>query len=380
MKRILLAALWCAALTAHAQQEAGELGGYVKYLFTASDGPLQDARTDHLLHARLNGRWYPTEAVTGVMELRARAFYGGTVRATPGFAEGLGTDGGFGRMGVVLWDAAASAGYAEVDRLFLNVTTGPWQFTVGRQRIAWGTNLVWNVVDVFNPQSVLDFDYEELPAVDGVRIQRYAGEMSKVEFVFTPAARNVAQRVGVQWSTSRWEYDIRVLAGLRENLWYGGVAWAGDIAGGGFRGEVLASGVPREYRSHGRSAMVLAAVSGDYTFPNSFYIHTEVMVNSEGVQEGVALAAPRSAALGQLSPARWSVFQECSYNVSPLVRAGVFAILNPTDRSWVLFPSLTWSVITDLDLSVFALFFAGEAGTEFGQRGAAAVARLKWSF
>ena len=92
------------------------------------------------------------------------------------------------------------------------------------------------------------------------------------------------------------------------------------------------------------------------------------------------LNAARASRLGLLSPARWSLFQEFSYDISPLVRGGVFAIYNPSDRSSVVFPSATWSVITDLDLSIFALFFSGDPGTEYGQGGSAVVVRLKWSY
>jgi len=351
----------------------------VKYLFTGSDVPAQEARYDHLLHGRMNARWYPSEAMTGVMEIRARAFYGGSVRATQHFAETLGEDAGFGKLGVTLWDRTASAGYAEMDRLYLNMVSGALQLTVGRQRIAWGTNLVWNPVDLFNPQSVLDFDHEEKPAADAIRVQCYTGEVSKVEAAFTPGTAARRGHAGIQWTGNRWDYDMHLMAGVRGREWYGGCAWAGDIAGGGFRGEVLVSEIPSQLRSGTGSVMVSTALSGDYTFPNSFYIHTEALYNSEGVTEGAMFSAQRAAGLGLLSPARWSLFQEFSYDISPLVRAGVFAIYNPSDRSAVVFPSVTWSVVTDLDLSLFALFFPGDPGTEYGQGGTVVVARLKWS-
>jgi hypothetical protein len=365
---------------AGAQTRTAEAGGYVKYLFTGSDAPGQEARYDHLLHGRLNARWYPSETITGVMEVRARAFYGGSVRATPHFAETLGEDAGFGKLGVVLWDRTSSAGYAEMDRLYLNVVSGPLQFTAGRQRIAWGTNLVWNPVDLFNPQSVLDFDHEEKPAVDAVRVQYYTGEVSKVEAAYAPETATRRSHAGVQWTGNRWDYDMHLMAGVRGREWYGGCAWAGDIAGGGFRGEVLVSEIPSPLRSGDGSVMVSAGLSGDYTFQNSFYIHTEALYNSEGVTEGALFGAQRAAGLGLLSPARWSLFQEFSYDISPLVRGGVFAIYDPSDHSAVVFPSLTWSVVTDLDLSLFALLFSGDPGTEYGQGGSAVVLRLKWSY
>lgn len=383
------------AAAARAQQEYYEIGGYVKYLFTGSKRPSSDAQFDHLVHGRVNTRWYPTEGISAVMELRARAFQGGTVRSIPGFAGTLGQDRGFGRLGGVLWSVSSSVGYAEMDRMYINALAGKWQFTVGRQRVAWGTNLAWNPIDLFNPQSVLDFDYEERPPVDGVRVQYYTGEVSKLEVAVTPGWRGGHTKAGFQWTFNRWDYDVHLLAGLRDQGVYGGLAWAGDIGGGGFRGEALVSsfddrqmaqdevmlpGTPSPVISTGVGTMVTAALSGDYTFPNSFYVHTEVLYNSEGAVRNTLLNAGHATRIGLLSPARWSVFQEFSYDITPLVRGGLFAIYNPSDRSSVLFPSATWSVVTDLDLSLFAMFFSGGPGTEYGEGGTAAIARLKWSY
>lgn len=380
---------------ASAQQESYEIGGYVKYLFTGSKRPSFDAQFDHLVHGRLNTRWYPTEGLSAVMEMRARAFQGGTVRSTPGFAGTLGQDRGFGRLGGVLWSGFSSVGYAEMDRMYINAVAGKWQFTVGRQRIAWGTNLVWNPIDLFNPQSVLDFDYEERPPVDGVRVQYYTGEVSKLEVAVTPGWHGGHTKAGFQWTFNRWDYDVHILAGLRDQGAYGGLAWAGDIGGGGFRGEALVSSFddrqmaqdeamlpeyPSPVSFTGVGTMISAALSGDYTFPNSFYVHTEVLYNSEGAERNTLLNAGHAARLGLLSPARWSVFQEFSYDITPLVRGGLFVIYNPSDRSSVLFPSATWSVVTDLDLSLYAMFFSGGPGTEYGGGGTAVIARLKWSY
>ena len=126
--------------------------------------------------------------------------------------------------------------------------------------------------------------------------------------------------------------------------------------------------------------MVSGAVSGDYTFPSSLYLHVEILYNSQGVLSKTALARPRALALGLLSPARWSMYEELSCDISPLVRGSIFAINNPDDRSLVAVPSLTWSVATNLDATLLVMSFHGGAATEYGQLGTAVFARCKWSF
>jgi hypothetical protein len=70
---------------------------------------------------------------------------------------------------------------------YLDYTAGKWQFRVGRQRINWGVNLVWNPNDVFNSFSYFDFDYEERPGSDAVRVQYYTGTTSSASW-FTKQA------------------------------------------------------------------------------------------------------------------------------------------------------------------------------------------------
>ncbi len=370
-----------AGATLHAQPESSDIGGYLKYLFSRSEAPGQDVRYDHLLHARLNTKWFPFSELTGVMELRGRIYYGNSVEETPGFADQLGHDAGFGKLGSILWSTKRSVGYAEIDRLYLNWEPGPVQVTVGRQRIAWGTNLIWNPIDLYNPLSVLDFDYEERPAADALRMQYYTGEVSKLELAVKPGSVATPAITGAQWTFNRWDYDFHLLGGARAHEWFGGLGWAGDILGGGFRGEMLTSEIPADLRpTDGRSVMVSGALSGDYTFPSSLYLHTEALYHSEGATHDAALARPRATALGLLSPARWSLYLETAYDVSPLVRADLFAIRNPTDGSMVVVPNATWSVVTTLDLTFLALLFSGSPLTEFGRLGTAGYLRVKWSY
>ncbi len=217
--------------------------------------------------------------------------------------------------------------------------------------------------------------------MDAVRIQYYTGEVSKIEFAFKPGTSSSKSIVAGQWTANQWNYDFHFLAGRRGRSSFAGAAWAGDIEGGGFRGEILTSEVPGELRPlTSGSVMVSAALSGDYTLPSSLYLHTEGLYNSEGVTANAGAARTRALALGLLSPARWSIYQEAGYDVSPLVRATVFVIVNPDDGSLVAVPSATWSVITNLDCTFLAMFFHGAPLTEYGQLGTALFVRGKWSF
>jgi hypothetical protein len=363
-----------------------DIGGYLKYLISRSNIPSYGNLTDHLLHGRLNTKWYATEAITTALEIRARAYAGGTVKKTPDFIGAIRNDHEFAHLDATLWNSRSSVGYAEVDRLWADWNRGKWQVTLGRQRVAMGTCLVWNPTDLFNPLSILNFDYEERPAFDGGRVQYYIGPLSKVEVDIKPGKTSATSAAAVAFTTNAWKYDFHFLAARRSGLGVLGASWAGDIAGGGFRGEVLVSQRPEQIYlgyydlSRTNGAMVSAALSGDYTFPSSLYFHIESLYNSVGVTDRAALFERQSLALGLLSPSRWSLFGEISYDLTPLVRGSVFALQNPIDGSRVLVPSLTWSVVTNLDLTVIALLFHGDPLTEFGGYGESGYLRIKFSF
>ena len=381
MIRRVLTALVLLPSSLLAQTGQAEIGGYLDYVYEQSIPAAGNALYTHLLHGRLNTRWYATETLTGDLELRSRIFLGSLVRETPAFAERLKHDAGLGSFGITLWNRGESVGYAEIDRCYMNWNPEHLQITLGRQRIAWGTNLVWNPVDLFNPLSILDFDYVERPAVDAMRVQYYTGEVSKIEAAAKPGSAGSPRILAAQWSTNQCGYDFHLLAGLKGDSWCAGTAWAGDIGGGGFRGEALVSEIPSGLReASGARIMASGALSGDYTFPNSLYLHTEILYNSEGVRKDAAAARPRALLLGLLSPGRLSLYQELSYDISSLVRGSLFCIVNPEDRSLVGVPSLTWSVVTDLDVTLIAMLFRGGALTEFGQQGTAVFGRCKWSF
>jgi hypothetical protein len=356
-------------MEAQARSEV-DVGGYLKYMFGYVSPVSGGGYADHLLHARLNTAWHPLDELTGTLELRFRAFEGETVERSPDFVAGIRNTSLSGNLDHAFWKGSQSLGFGEVDRLSVAWSPPGASVSLGRQRIAWGTNLVWNPIDVFNPLSVLEFDYEERPPVDGVRAQWYTGELSKVEGA-VKAGRTADQRiVAAMWSSNVRGYDFRFLGGQRGGTWFAGCAWAGDILGGGFRGEMIDA----------EGGNISGALSGDYTFPSSLYLHTELLYNRDGVRSGAGEFRVRAVQLGLLSPARFSVYQEIAADVTPLIRGTFFVILNPYDHSSVLVPSVSWNAAENFDVLGLLILARGAGGTEYGEYGKLVFVRLRYSF
>lgn len=377
-----------------AQLSSFDYNGYSKYLFSSSkSSSLNDRLNDHLLHSRFNSKWYATNSITAALELRFRAFYGESVEKIPSFKKYIQTPRDFVDLDVFLWDSKKSLGYLEIDRIWFDWYTQDFQITIGRQRVAWGTAWVWNPTDLFNPLDILDFDYEERPATDAVRLQYYTGAVTKIDIAYKPAKDPEKQILAGLWSINNWNYDFNFIAGMRFKRWLAGFSWAGDILDAGFRGEILISqapnkpdtnsiyiALPESSLSSFDKPMVSASLSGDYTFPNTFYIHTEVLYNNNGKSSNTFLFLPEASSLGMLSSARLSIYQEFAYDITPLLRGSLFGIFNPDDKSFVVIPSLSYSVITNLDAFLLGMFFNGDQLTEFGEYGTTIYVRFKYSF
>ncbi|MGA9405735.1 MAG: hypothetical protein WBW71_01255 [Bacteroidota bacterium] len=367
-----------------AQLSPYELGGYMEYLYGSVDVPPIGRTDENLIHARINSRFFPTEGLTLAADLRNRIYFGGIVEKTPDFLSTIKSQHDFGDAGIVWWNTNSSVGYSQLDRAWLDENYGKFDVTIGRQRIAWGTNLVWNPTDLFNPMSSLDFDYEERPGADVARFQYFSSEVSKVEVAVKPGDTRDHTVIAGKILLNQWNYDFHFLGGERGYQPLFGFAWAGNIAGAGFQGELLTAKPSDE-------AVVLfpflqdkwttsAALSFDYTFPSTLYLHTEGLYNDRGVTHNASTAQLFATTLNLLTPARWSLFQEISYDVHPLVQLSGFLIFNPNDRSIALVPSVSWSALTNVDLMAIGLLFNGAPLTEYGSYGKSIFVRGKFSF
>ncbi len=380
----LFSILLIAVAVLQAQSDWYQFGGYAKYLYSNSDNPALGRVNDHILHSRINSKFFLNEGITAAVEVRNRVFFGGSVEKTPNFLSTIESDHDFGNTDIVWWNAGSSVAHSELDRLYVNATIEQSQVTVGRQRIAWGTALVWNPTDLFNPLSILDFDYEERPGVDAVRGEYFMSEVSKVEVAVKPGKTTSRRVIAGKILLNRWDYDFHILGGAQGNNPFFGAAWAGDIEGAGFRGELIIKKISEEtkiiFPTVNESWSSTVVLSADYTFTNNMYIHSEALFNNRGVTQNSASFLPVSLSLGLLSPARWSLFQELSFDVHPLVRISGFIIYNPDDGSSAFVPSASWSMIENFDVAFFGLLFSGKPKTEYGGYGQSLFIRTKYSF
>jgi hypothetical protein len=359
--------------------------GYLKYLTTVNFQDVnEDWITDNLLHNRLEFRYYPNEKWKLDLEMRNRLFYGEFVKLynrAMNYGAYIDRDNGFFDLSHNWAEGSSYVLNTTIDRFYLDFTSGKWQVRAGRHRINWGQNLVWNPNDVFNAYSYFDFDYEERPGTDAVRVQYFTGFTSAAEFVYQLGDNIDEMSFMGLYKFSKWDYDIQFLAGQVKRDLVVGAGWSGDIKGGGFRGELT--------YFHDKDSLneavgqLVASISGDYTFPSSLYLQASVLFNSKGTTGKAGIPNPNiltQTSAKYLTLSRMDLFGQISYQISPLWRGDLASIVNPFDKSFFIGPGVSYSLSDNMELLLFGQLFVGDTGTEFGGIGKLFYFRYKWAF
>ena len=360
-------------------QKKLKLNGYFKELNTISFGDLNSKWTIiNMFHNRLNFKWYMTNNLTAKVEMRNRYIFG-DFSLIPDLATSFEDDNGIICLNKNIVHESSFFLNSSIDRAFVDFNRGKFQFTLGRQRINWGLTFVWNPNDIFNTYSYFDFDYEEKPGSDAIRMQYYPGAASRWD-IAVKANKDKKVTSAVLYSFNKWNYDLQFLGGmLDENHYVAGAGWSGQLAKGGLRGEVSYFRPVRKFED--TSGVVIASLGYDYTTKKSIFLQLEALYN--GNQDSIGsfnLADFNSNSISPVNPflAGYSIFGSIAYPLNPLINASIAGIYNPKNKIYILIPVLSFSINDDFDLSVIAqLFRFYDTNLENGN---SVFLRFKWSF
>jgi len=374
------------SLSAQDGESPFELQGYLtnmqSVMFEDAEG---DWIMDNLFHNRLNFFWYGGEHFTGTVQLRNRLMYGETLNLVPGYIDALEKDIGWVDLSYNLLSGNSYVLNTTIDRIWLQYSSGSFVVTAGRQRINWGQTFVWNVNDIFNAYSYFDFDYEERPGSDALRVQFYPNYTSTIELA---AKLDSSNRVtaGALYRFNVFSYDIQVLAGLlQEEDYVGGIGWSGNMGGAAFRGE--ASYLHPVQKFEDTTGMVMISAGFDYIFPNTLMLQGEYMYASKPYTSALGFIDFYSGPLTvkQLAFAEHSFFASASYQFTPLFSGSLSGMYFPELKGFFVGPNLSYNVLDNVDLGFFLQYFNAETkdpvnGSTTRQKISFLFLRLKWSF
>jgi hypothetical protein len=367
------------------------VNGYIKEMITFND--LKDSTlVDNLIHNRLNFRWYPTDKLRVYGALRSRLFIGETTKLLgDDFVDFIEYDTYFFDLSWTIINEGAFMLHTIIDRLYLEWLHNDITLKVGRQRINWGINTVWNPNDIFNAYSYFDFDYEERPGTDAIRLEYYTGINSSLDIAVSLPAETIGLdgrkintlSAAIMYKTNQWNYDFQFLTGYSRENWVLGAGWAGNLGSASLKGE-MSYFLPVEETELDPKAFV-GTISIDHSIKKLSY-NVSYLFNSAGPNvlgaEGLLLLSSRSLTAKNLSPYKHSGFIQASYQIHPLVNGGMGIMLFPPNKAMFLSPFVSWNVFQDFDIDFIVQGFYGEniASDSFRALSVSYFLRGKWSF
>lgn len=360
--------------------------GYVKGLaIMQTVGEDGEMALENVVHNRLDLNWFINNNLTFSAGLRNRIIIGNNVSLIPGYSDYVARDNGYLDLSWVWADKTSWIGISQLDRLMIDYTVGNLQITLGRQRINWGQTFVWNPNDLFNTYSYFDFDYEEKPGSDALRLQYYIGESSKLELSTSLNSETELTSV-LLYRFNTKGYDIQFLGGIYTQTDYVlGGGFSGSIGGGGFSGEMTYFHPMDDENTKGKAT---ATLHYDYTFKNSLNLQFETLYNGFGAENfssGIGDLVFQDLDPKNLFPTKLAFLTSGAYDVSPLFRLMFAAMYGPEGNFIYLGPTLSYSISNSMELAGIGQYFDMDEvddgnGNELVSSGTALFVRFKWSF
>ncbi|MDG2172674.1 MAG: hypothetical protein P8K72_02380 [Flavobacteriaceae bacterium] len=385
---LVLIMLWLNQLKAQEKETEFTLGGYINYLpsyleFERSNEI--DFQKNQLIHNRLNIRGYIKDNFSIGLELRNRIL----------FNEGeFNDDNGYFDLSHYYINNSKFKIHSMIDRMWLKYQKEKIEISIGRQRVNWGINTIWNSNDLFNAYNFIDFDYIERPGSDVVRFQYSGDNLSSIDVVYKPSTIEESSVIAALYKINKMGYDFQfLLADYYNDIALGG-GWAGNIKNAGFKGEITYF-IPDESSENNSTSL---STSIDYSFTNGLYILGSHLYNSNGYSD------PQQFELGaitqdvlspkNLMPSKNSYLIQASAFITPAINTSFTFLYGQGINFFFFSPNITYDISSSLDASIIGQFFYMDdefnpiiphTGTDFApintiSRINGYYARLKWSF
>lgn len=378
---LMLVLCFSAPAAALAQDSTGSssffINGYIKDMQSLdADGNFENAGWGNLVHNRINVKWKPSEKVTGAVEVRSRLFYS-NAPGLPAASIAVRNANEYLNLQEDWINTHSVALVSNVERLYFDYRAAKLNLRVGRQRINWGMASTWNPNDIFNSYNFLDFDYEERPGADAVKIKYIAGNTSNLEIAYAHTRTAGGDIGAIKYSFNKWNYDFQILAGAYYDKPTAGAGWAGYIGDAGFKGEVQYFFAGPDSTGHLNLTM-----ETDYKFAGDWYVNVGLLYNNYGLSGPVNSinAIDLNLSPKNLMPTKWNLIIATTKQFSPRLSAGTTLLFSPGTNFFVFFPSLQYNLTTNLDLDAFWQSFFAQVNHDFKAMRHLGYLRVKFSF
>ncbi len=352
--------------------------GYIKDLQTLSfNNNFSEMTSVNLVHNRINLKWKPSEKFTAVAEFRNRLYWGEQVRLTQDFEYLLRNDNELLDMQKVWIKNNSWVLHSNTERLYADYRNAAFNIRVGRQRINWGITNTWNPNDIFNTFNFLDFDFEERPGTDGIKLHYDLKNSATAELAYSHTGKKKGNIAAFKYSLNKWNYDMQFITGWYKDHLTLGAGWAGNIKDAGFKGELQYFLPGKDSSDH-----LNLSLEADYMFSKGWYLNAGILFNSHGLYKPVQNWNIINLKLSpeNLMPTKFNILVNTAKEISPLLSVNMNVLFAPGTKLLILFPTIQYNAAANIDLSLVWQSFFADIDHRFGSVSNQCYLRMKWSF
>lgn len=355
-----------------------QLRGYLKDLQTYTFSKNHDDFiAGNLIHNRLNFRYTLSPKWSSALEIRNRIFWGEEIKLVPDFSSALENQNELLNMSVTWVNAPELVFHTTIDRLWLQYTNKNFEARLGRQRINWGISTIWNPNDIFNTYNFLDFDYEERPGRDAIKITHLFSNMSNLELVVSTSKETEENVYAAKYFFNRKNYDFQFIGGFFNKKITFGTGWSGSIGNTGFKGEIQYFSPYQDNKDQ-----INFTIEADYLFHKSWYVNVGFLWNNSGYDQPLENLNDTSLRFSpkHLMPTKWNTALTISKPFTPLLSGSLTTIFAPGTNLLIILPNLTYNVFTNFDIDLISQSFYTEQQSSLTEINHRIFLRGKWSF
>ncbi|MBC8459014.1 MAG: hypothetical protein H8D67_13555 [Deltaproteobacteria bacterium] len=247
----------------------------------------------------------------------------------------------------------------DVDRAYLKLYFSKFDLTLGKQRIAWGNGLLWNPTDVYNEIDPFDPKGERegvsalhayIPLSDTASIATVLAFGDTVNDART-SLKASAVPFGVDFAlsltkdgTKQWIYGLDLKGELKVGYW---------LEGAYFR------------TTDDNFYKVECGLDYTFGFGNGIYVALEFFHDSSGFEKLDKDAFTKLLTRERDNLSRNYLYMIWQYQINDFASFRPASILNADDRSFILLPTFSYLLFTDVEIIVGANIFGGKEGGEY---------------
>jgi hypothetical protein len=274
--------------------------------------------------------------------------------------------GGYDQVVDMAWEPVDAPNYmveGRVDRLAAKISVPHLDVTIGRQPISFGSSWIFTPMDLVAPFSPTDIDTEYKPGIDAARVDAFFGMAGQITAVaayagdWSPEGTVLAMHAANTFGIT----DVGLFAAYNRAEPVFGLDMASSIGPVGLHGEGTVTLPPEDT---GEDPFLRAAFGANWMPLEDLSIMAELYWQSVGGADSgeyLGVYGSERFARGELWAAgRYYAALTAGYQLTPLVGVSAFSVVNLSDPSAMIGPSLSWSVAENAELAMGAFFGAGE--------------------